>query len=333
MVKVVNMIYGNLKNGFLSSSLRIKHNRLESISRVFNHIPHKLYRIALYILLFSIAFVFLYPFLYVFITSLKTYRDINDFTVNWIPRSIKYQNYIFAIRILGYFKYITNSVLLTVIGTLGHLISCSFIGYGFARYKFPGKNILFFIVILSIIVPIQTLIVPLYMAFSNYGWVNTYLPILVPTFFGFGLRGGLFIFIFRQFYTGFPKELEDAAKIDGCGFLRTYWSIVLPVARSVFWVVIVLSMVWHWNDFYEPSIYINKMALTVLPARLQTLVNYVNNPQGDIFFGMLLEEGEDTINNAVLMAGTFLIIFPILMAFGFIQKKFMQGIERTGLVE
>lgn len=285
----------------------------------------------MYVLLFGISFVFLYPFIYMIITSLKSYRDLNDFTVNWIPRELKFSNYVIAYRAMGYGRFIKNSILLTVVGTLGHIISCSFIGYGFARYDFPGKKLLFLVVLLAIIVPVQTLIVPLYITFTNLKWLNTFLPVLVPTFFGFGLRGGLFIFIFRQFYLGLPKELEDAAKIDGCNFLRTYWNIALPVARSAFLVVLVLSVVWHWNDFYEPAIYSNRPNLKTLPMQLEAFNNIVNKPPDDLFDDITLDEGEQVINNAVLMAGTFLAITPVLAMFSFVQRKFMQGIERTGL--
>lgn len=312
--------------------LGVERGRLENLGTKIRYgAGDKIFKLFMYVLLFGISFVFLYPFLYMIVTSLKSYRDLNDFTVNWIPRELKFENYVIAYRALDYGKYIKNSITLTVIGTAGHILSCSFIGYGFARYEFRGKKMLFFAVILSIIVPVQTLIVPLYMTFSNLKWLNTYLPVLVPTFFGFGLRGGLFIFIFRQFYLGLPKELEDAAKIDGCNFLRTYWNIALPVARSAFLVVLVLSVVWHWNDFYEPAIYANKPNMRTLPMQLDAFNSMVNRPPDELFEEMMLDEGEQVINNAVLMAGTFLAILPILTMFSFVQRKFMQGIERTGL--
>ncbi|HOJ12104.1 MAG TPA: carbohydrate ABC transporter permease, partial [Clostridiales bacterium] len=193
--------------------------------------------------------------------------------------------------------------------------------------------ILFSLVILSLIIPVQTIIVPQYIIFSNLKWLNTYLPMIVPTFFGYGLKGGLFIFIFRQFYLGLPTALEDAAKIDGCGFLRTYWNIVLPIAKSAFMVTVVLSIVWHWNDFYEPSIYINLPKLTMLPSRLNAIIAMVNTPPEEILAEVGHAEVESAINNAVLMAGTFLVTLPVLTSFAFLQKQFMQGIERTGIVE
>ncbi|HOJ11108.1 MAG TPA: carbohydrate ABC transporter permease [Clostridiales bacterium] len=293
----------------------------------------KVAKLATYVLLFDLAFVFLFPFLYMIVESLKTNADLYDLTVNWVPRTLKFQNYVIAFRVLEYTKYIKNSLVITIMATIGHVLACSFVGYGFARHDFPGKNWLFILVIVALIVPVQTVIVPMYMLYANLKWLNTYLPVILPTFFGYGLKGALFIFIFRQFYLGLPKELENAAKIDGCGFLRTYWNIVLPVARSAFMVAVVLSLVWHWNDFYEPAIYVTKPVLTILPARLNSLVTLVNNPPENLFAEMSIGDGEDTLNNAVLMAGTFMIVLPVIISFAFLQKKFIQGIERTGLVE
>ncbi len=288
-------------------------------------------RTGTYLLLSGFSFVFLFPFLYMLVNSLKTNADLNNILVNWVPRDLKFENYIIAYRALDYFTYAKNSVFITIVTVIGHLLSCSLIGYGFARYNFPCKKVLFLLVILALIVPVQTLIVPMYMVYANFGWLNSYLPIIVPTFLGYGLKGTLFIFIFRQYYLGLPKDLENAAKIDGAGFLMTYWRIVLPIAQSALLVTVVLSMVWHWNDFYEPGIYAQKATMTMLPARLNNIVRLVNLPPEEMFEDMQLIDQENSINNAVLMAGTFMVITPILIVFGFLQKKFMQGIERTGL--
>lgn len=294
-----------------------------------------LIRLATYIVLLDLAYVFLYPFFYMIVTSLKTHADLFDATVNWIPRTLKFENYKLAFNAIGFNLYIKNSVIYTVFGTLGHLVSCSFIGYGFARYEFIGKRVLFGILLLAIIVPTQAIIVPLFLLYSNMGLINTYLPVVLPTFFGFGLRGGLFVFIFRQFFLGLPKELEDAARIDGCGFLKAYFRIVLPISRAVMLVTLVLSMVWHWNDFYEPEFFAGRPGMRPLPVSLQILVPLLESPAR---ISQLMEETglpdlEAVINNAVFMAGTFMSIAPIIVIYMFLQKKFMQGVERTGLVE
>lgn len=180
-------------------------------------------RLAMYLFLSIVSFVFLFPFLYMIITSLKSPYDLYDATVNWIPRSFFVANYATAFSKLGYLPHFFISLFLTGAGIFTHIFVGSFVAYGLARYKFPGKTLLFGIVVLSIVVPTQVLILPQYIEFVALGWKDTYLPLLVPLFFGFGLRGGVFIFLFRQFFLGLPKSLEEAAKIDGCGYLGVYW--------------------------------------------------------------------------------------------------------------
>lgn len=302
-------------------------------------------RLATYIILLDLAYVFLYPFMYMIVTSLKTNADLNDPTVNWIPHTIKFANYTMAYKAISFMQGLTNSAIYTVVGTLGHLISCSLIGYGFARYEFRGKKILFGILLLAIIIPTQALIVPTYVmyanvdnvlsAFTDFHFLNTYTPVLLPTFFGFGLRGGLFIFIFRQFFQSLPKELEDAARIDGCGFMKTFVRIVLPISKAAFLVTLVLSMVWHWNDFYEPSFFASRPGMQPLPVSLKTLSELVQSPLRiqQLVRDMGLTDMEAVVNNATFMAGTFMSVLPLAVIYMFLQKQFMQGVERTGLVE
>jgi len=290
-------------------------------------------RLITYLLLIDLAFVYLYPFLYMVITSVKTNQDLLDSTVQWIPTSLHYKNFTLAYKALNLKDSAMVSLVYTVVGTLGHLLSCSFIGYGFARYRFPGRNVLFIFLMLMIIIPTPTLIAPLYIQFSNLKWLNSYLPVLVPTFFGFGLRGGLFIFIFRQFFLGLPRELEDAARVDGCTYIGTYFRIVLPVASSVFLVNFVLSVVWHWNDYYEPGIYNGRNP--PLPVALDAMSSLLSSPNKleNLMAEMGIVDTEAIINNAVFMAASLITMIPLIVMFMFAQKRFMQGVERTGLVE
>lgn len=320
---------------------KVKNNKFNDLkTKAIRYITSKsrltnlFFRMLLYILLIGLAFVFVYPFLFMIVTSLKSNADLSNLAVQWIPNELKFENYYIAWDLLKFGKYFKNSFVVTLLASLGHILSCSFIGYGFARYNFPFKKFLFGLVILAFIVPVQTIIIPLYLTYTNFGWTNSFLPLIVPTFFGFGFKGALYIFLFRQFYLTLPRDLENAALIDGCGFLKTYWKVVFPLAQSTLVVALVLSVVWHWNDFYEPGIYISKAALGFLPPRINAIVSVVNAPP-DALFEMLaslgLTEGEDTLNNAVIMAGTTLISAPILIFFAFAQRKFMQGIERTGI--
>ena len=291
-------------------------------------------KLCMYVFLIGLAFVFIYPFLYMIVTSLKSNSDLSNVAVEWIPTALKFENYSIALDLMDYMRYFKNSIFVTVVATLGHVLSCSFIGYGFARFNFPFKKFLFFVVILAFIVPIQTMIIPMYLTYANFGWTNTYLPLIVPCFLGFGLKGGMYVFLFRQFYLTLPRDLENAARIDGCGFLSTYTRIVFPLGQSTMVVAMVLSIVWHWNDSYEPSMYIDKAALGFLPPRISYIVSVINAPPEQMYEMMAtlgLKDGEDTLNDAVVMASAALICAPVIIFFAFAQRLFMEGIERSGI--
>lgn len=281
-----------------------------------------------YFLLICLSFLFLYPFLFLLITSVKSPADLQDITVNWVPTTLYFKNYAVAYEYLYYFKFLKNSLVVTTLSVLGNLISSSMIAYGFSRYHFRGRNLLFMLVILTVIIPVQTIIIPMSIQYSNLGWANTLLPLIVPNFFGFGLRGGLYIFIFRQFYIGLPLELEEAAQIDGCGAARTYIRIILPNAKPAIVVNLILSMVWHWNDYYEPIFYITSSDKRLLPQLLTSIVHNINNSAG----AAEIANQEVVFTLGVLMAGAVLVLMPIVLVFFLLQKQFMEGIERTGLV-
>lgn len=180
---------------------------------------------------------------------------------------------------------------------------------------------LFMLVLFSLIVPPQTLIIQLFVLYGKFKWLDSYLPFLVPSALGMGLRGALFIFIFRQFFKGLPFELEDAAYIDGAGPLRVFFSIMLPLARPAMIVTFLFSFVWHWNDSFEPSIYLTHPEYYFLPQHLSTIEATMRALR------MLL-----TGNTGMIMAASLLTILPILILYIFVQRYFVESIERTGLV-
>ncbi|MBO4416393.1 MAG: carbohydrate ABC transporter permease [Lachnospiraceae bacterium] len=318
----------------LSSKLKL---RMQLFARKYftgSGVKQLLVQIVMYLLVFGLAFVFIYPFLYMIVNSLMSNADLNSNSVRWLPTELKFENYAIALQLMNGKIFAKNSLMVTIIACIGHVFSCSFIGYGFARFNFPGKNLLFMFVILAFIVPTQTLIIPSYLTYSNLKWLDTYLPLTVPAFFGFGLRGALYIFLFRQFFLTVPRSLEEAARIDGCGFMRTYWKIVFPLARATIVVALVLAVVWHWNDAYEPNIYIQSPTKQFLPPRIRLIIDATNalpDQQQEMLRQLGLEDGEDTLNNAVVMAGATIISAPVLLFFAFAQRQFMQGIERSGI--
>lgn len=286
-------------------------------------------RLALYIFLLDIAFVFIYPFVFMILNSLKSPADLMNTAVNWVPTEFYFQNYVLAWKNLNYAHYVVNSLVVTILPTIGHVLAASFIGYGFARTTAPGKRIFLLILLLSIIVPTQVISIPLYVQFGIFGWHNTYLPLIVPTFLGFGLRGGIFIFIFRQYYQTLPLELENAAYIDGCGTFRTYLKIILPLSRTMTLVSVIISMVWHWNDYVESTLYITKTEMLPVAARLPTLLE-ASKSAFESLEGLV---NGTAITQSVVLAGIVLVMLPILLVYIVLQRRFIAGIEFTGLVE
>lgn len=287
-------------------------------------------KVLLYGMMILVSYIFLYPFLYMLVTSVMTNDDLNNFTVIWIPRSLNFKNYSMAAEFMKFFNSLKNSLFSTLVTTLGQLISCSMIGYGLARYKFPGKRFAFMIVILAMIVPAQTIIIPQYLLYGRFGWLNTFTPITVPAFFGYGFKGALYIYVFRQFYLGLPKELEEAARVDGCGFLRTYIRIIFPTAKTAYIVVLVLSLVWNWGNYFEPSMYLGKTDMYTLPMSLNNITDALTVSLETLTnsYGI---DADSPLNNAVLCAGAVMVIAPLAAMFAFLQKEFIQGIENSGL--
>lgn len=291
--------------------------------------PCIILKVLLYVLLFDLVYTFLYPFLYMLVTSVKSPEDILDITVNWIPNSIYLKNYKLSFEILDYPLRFLNTFAVTALATLGHVFSCAYVGYGFARYKFGGKRFAFILLMLSIIVPVQTIIIPRYLLFGALGISTSSIPLWLPAFFGYGLQGGLFIFIFRQFFLSLPRSLEEAASIDGCGAFGTFFRIALPSSRSSVMVVLVLSIVWHWNDYYEPSIYITSQDKYLLPMMLPELYNLMNGAIAAA--GEPVSEIANVFTEGTAMAATALTVLPIFIVYMFLQKRFVQGIEKSGI--
>ena len=177
------------------------------------------------------------------LNSLKYDYEVIDATKQWIITDINWNNYVSAFEGLDYMKSLVNTLIVVLGSTLGHIISCSLAGYGFARFKFKGSSLMFGLAMLNLIIPSALMIMPLYIQFSKFHMMGTYLPIILPSFFGFGLKGGIYIFLFRQFFKSLPVSYEEAAKIEGCSMLQVFVRIMLPIARTTILVVFILSLI------------------------------------------------------------------------------------------
>ncbi len=303
---------------------KIKHNK-SKITKTSTRVAINIFT---YALLIGLAFVFLYPFLYMIFTSFKSPADLNDIAVKWILNEVRWGNYKTAAKALQYSDRLFNTIFVVLLSVAGHILSCSFVGYGFARYKFRFKGFWFALLLLAIIIPTETIIVPLYIFFSRIGFMGSYLTIIVPSFFGFGLRGALYVFIFRQFFLSLPKALEEAAAIDGAGPIKTFFLIALPNARSSALISLVLGIVWHWNDTLEPTMYIEDQARFLLPQMLPNLYKMISD---DNLSEQILSSTAEIYNDAVVMAATTLVIIPLIIFYLAVQSKFMISVERSGI--
>lgn len=281
------------------------------------------------VLLSVIAFLYLKPIIYMISTSVKSLDDLIDPVVGLIPRSMHSKNYIDAWNGLKYPEAFTNTFIIAFFGSLFQLFSCAITGYALARLKFPGKSLCFVLIMITFLVPPEITIIPLYMIFSKLGWLNTPFVFLVPALLAQGMRGALFIIIFRQFFLSQPKALEEAAKIDGASVFRLFFRIMMPLASSACLVVFLFSFVWYWNMHFEPSMFLSKDFIP-LSLRLNELSTEL---LGNKSLSLSVAVGKDPISEGPKMAAAFLIILPPLLVYLVAQRWFTEGIERTGLVE
>ncbi|OMF80253.1 carbohydrate ABC transporter permease [Paenibacillus glucanolyticus] len=284
-------------------------------------------KLVIYALLSIVAYLYLQPLLYMITTMLKTVSDLLDPAVKWIPRVVTWENLTKAYEGLQYPEALRNTAVIAFTCSIVQVLVCSMTGYALARLAVPFKGLVTALVLLTFLIPPQVIIIPLYVIFSKLGLLNSLLVFLIPAIFGQGLKGALFILIFRQFFKSQPPSLEEAAKLDGASAGRLYFRIMLPLAQSACLVVFLFSFIWYWNMYYEPSMFLAK-GFTPLSIRLDNL-EAVLNPS---LLGNK-ESVQNPVTEGTKMAAAFLIIFPPMLIFMFLQRWFITGIERTGIVE
>lgn len=295
-----------------------KSNRKKRIT--LGKIGHYSWVVLRYVILIGIAFMILYPFVVRICVSFMSTNDIVDTTVMYIPREGSTFFIQKAMQNMNYWTALLNTFLLSALIGLLQLFVATFCGYGFARFKFWGSNILFFAVILTLIIPSQTIIIPLYSRFSNFfglNLLNTFWPLLIMSATGLGLKNGLYIYMMRQFFRGMPKELEASAFIDGAGHLRTFFVIMLPNAMNMMITVFLFAFTWQWTDTTYNDLLIPKLDILA-----NTVMKAWNTSSTEI-----LQQ------QSLLDTGALLMIFPLLIVFLVCQRYFVQSIERSGLVE
>jgi multiple sugar transport system permease protein len=271
--------------------------------------PSRLTGLAPTVLLVVLAVVYLAPFVWMISTSLKTIPQSIASPPVLVPDPIVVKPYIDALTKMNYPLAFRNTLIYAVPAVVGTLVSCSLVAYGFALVQWRGRNAVFLVVLATMMLPSQVTLIPLYVIYAKLGWINTYLPLLVPTFLG----NPFFIFLLRQFFLGMPKELMDAARLDGASELRILATIVAPLSAPALITVGILTFIDKWNDFYGPLIYLQKPELQPLSLAVQIFQT---------------QHGTDW---PVLMAASVLVAAPLVVLYFVAQRKFIEGITLTGL--
>lgn len=264
----------------------------------------------IWLLLIGGSIIMLLPFVWLVVSSVKPQEQIFIFPPEWIPREFRWQNYVEALVYKPFYRFILNTLYIAVVNQIAILMTASFCGYGFARIPFPGRDFWFGIVLATLMVPYIVLLVPQFIIFTRLGWIDTYLPLTVPFFFG----GGAFnIFLFRQFFRSLPEELADAGRIDGNSEFGVYWRIMLPLCKPALATVAVFTFLNTWNDFLGPLLYLRSDYNFTVALGLATFRS-VMNTRWDL-----------------LMAASTAMIAPVILLFFFAQRYFVEGIVLSGL--
>jgi multiple sugar transport system permease protein len=261
------------------------------------------------LILVSVAFVL--PFYWMLISALKSEEYIFSQPIQWWPNPIQWSNFPEAATYPGFpfWRFLLNSIFYAGAVTIGTVLSCAAVGYGFARLRFPGRNLLFTITVATLMIPTVVLFIPTFILFKSVGLLGTYGPLIIPSFFG----NAFFIFMMRQFFLGLPTELADAARVDGAGEFRIFFQVMLPLVRSALIVMAVFSFLWTWHEFFGPLVYLQ------------------DTNQFPLSLGLFAFRSQRTTDWSLMMAGSVLATLPLIILFFLAQRHFLEGIRMTGI--
>jgi multiple sugar transport system permease protein len=266
-------------------------------------------RAAAYIIAISLSIAFVFPFYWMIITALKTDAEIFQVPPTLFPHDPQWQNIPDSTTYIPFWLYMWNTLVISGMTIVGTVISCSLIAYGFARLRWPGRNVIFMIYLSTIMLPLQVTMIPLYIIFRKVGWIGTFYPLIVPAFFG----NVLYVFLLRQFLLTIPKELSDAARIDGASELGIFWYIMVPLLKPALATVALFTFVTTFRDFLAPLIYLT------------------DQNQWTISLGLKLFQNQYGAQWQLMMSAATLTMLPILILFFFTQRTFTEGIALTGV--
>jgi len=273
----------------------------------------KIGRFIIFTILLVGAVVMMAPLAFLISSSLKTETQVFQVPFQLIPNPVRWLNYLEALTQKPFFLYFKNTMIIVIFNQIAVLLTSSLVGYGFARINFPGRDFWFAVVVATMMLPYFVTMVPQFILFSRLGWMDTYLPLIVPYFFG----GGAFnVFLFRQFFRTIPEELADAARIDGCSELGIYWRIFLPVSTPVLITVSIFTFLFSWNDFIGPLLYVNSPEKFTIALGLATYRSMM---------------GVGRTRWDLLMASSVAMTAPIVILFFVLQRYFIKGVVMSGI--
>jgi multiple sugar transport system permease protein len=256
------------------------------------------------------AILVLFPIAWMFSTSLKTTDQTSAIPTIWVPPTPQWQNYPTALTVLPFALYFRNTGIITVLSVVGSVISASLVGFGFARLRAPGRDALFLVVLATLILPAQVVLIPQFVLFAKLGWVNTFAPLIVPTFFGAGFN----IFLLRQFFMTIPRDMDESAVIDGASYLQIWWRIALPMSLPALGIVAILQFIYSWNDFFGPLVYLSYNNVWTVSLALNAFTGAYG-----------------TTDYSLLMAASLVAALPCIVLFFIAQRYFIQGIVVSGV--
>jgi ABC-type glycerol-3-phosphate transport system permease component len=257
----------------------------------------------------AVATLFLLPLFWMISSSLKPNYQVLEFPPRWLPSPVRWQNYPEALTYVPFGRYALNTLFISVMNIVGNILSCTLVAYGFARLRAPGKNVLFLLLLATMMLPYPATMIPIYIGFNALRWVNTFWPLIVPAFFG----NAFYIFLLRQFFLTIPEDLEDAARIDGASTWQIIWRVILPVVRPAIATVAIFTFQSTWNDFLGPLIYLHDQS------------------KYTVSLGLSFFRSNYDVQWAYLMAASLTVTLPIIIVFFLAQKAFIEGITLTGM--
>jgi ABC-type glycerol-3-phosphate transport system permease component len=266
-------------------------------------------RVLIHLIMIALGVAFLVPLAWVISTSLKLPGEVFIQPIQWIPAEPRFSNYLEVFKLVPFGNFIFNSFYVSIMGTLGAVVTSVTVAFALSRIRWPGRNLVFAVLLATLMLPGIVTLVPVFIMFSRIGWVGTFFPLWVPSWFG----GAFYIFLIRQYMITLPIELDEAARIDGASHFRILWQVIVPLCGPAIASVAIFSFLAHYNDFIGPLIYISKNEMYTLPV------------------GLLWIQGRYGNYWHLVMAASFMSIAPIIFLFFAAQRYFVRGIQFTGL--